>query len=653
MNTLTIRDISEQLAHRAEEVCRHLLPNGKKNGREYQVGSTSGEKGTSLSIHLEGAKAGVWADFATGESGDLIDLWRLVQGVDTHQALQEAKDYLGIREFQFHERAERVFKPAQRPSNPKSDAVAAYLTQQRKLDTETILAFKVESKQGVNFQRDGMVSDAYYLPYYRGNSLLHWKMIGTQRTGKGKKLVTVSPGTEPCLFGWQTVPESSRSVVICEGEIDAMTGHQYGFPCLSVPFGGGAGAKQQWIEHEYTYLERFDEIFLCLDQDAEGKLATEEISKRLGAERCKLVTLPRKDLNQCLVDGISKQEIDRCFQTAKALDPMELKTAADFRAKVLERFYPLDGTAPGYALPWEKTHQTIRLRNAELSIWTGINGHGKSQILGHCMLEVMKAGGKVCIASMELVPDLQLERLIRQATAMRKPSPDYINASLDWLTQERLWLFNVTGTAAWERILEVFRYARKRYGVDTFVVDSLMKCGIAEDDYKTQKEFMDKLCDFKTEFECSVHVVIHPRKAQDESKPLGKLDIKGTGALSDLADNTFNVWRNKPKEEIFDKLGKIADLDEKQQKQLDGAQGLPDAILVCDKQRNGEWEGRIPLWFDRDCLQYLERPSDTAKRYVQYSGEPVFSMTSQSVATKPAPVFEMTLTETDLVEVPA
>ncbi len=650
MTTLTIRDISEQLARRAEDVCLHLLPNGRKNRHEFQVGSTSGEAGTSLQVHLEGAKAGVWSDFATGEKGDLVDLWREVRSIGMHQAIQEAKEFLGITDAEFFQRSERTFKPAVKPEMPKAASVADYLTKDRKIDLETMKAFGVESKQGVRFHADGVTSDAYFLPYLRVGKLIHWKMIGVQRNDKGKKLITVSPGTEPCLFGWQTIKEDARSVVITEGEIDALTGHQYGYNCLSVPFGGGGGGKQKWIEYEYPYLERFEEIFLCLDQDSEGKAATEEISKRLGAERCKVVTLPKKDLNECLLAGISKQQIDAAFQAAKSLDPLELKTAADFRTKVHERFYPLGGEEPGHPLPWAGTQNKIRFRSGELSIWTGINGHGKSQILGHCMLEVMKSGGKVCIASMELLPDLLLQRMIRQTTAMRCPSTGYIDASLDWLNEDRLWLFGVTGTTAWERVLEVFRYARKRYGVDTFVVDSLMKCGIAEDDYKTQKLFMDKLCDFKTEYECSVHVVMHPRKAQDESKPLGKLDIKGTGALSDLADNTFSVWRNKPKEQTVERLDKLADLDEKQQKQLDEAVKLPDAVLGCDKQRNGEWEGRINLWFDRDSLQYLERQNDRPKRYVRYSGEPEIKVMRAVPDSEIKPVaFEMLLTDDDEV----
>ena len=31
----------------------------------------------------------------------------------------------------------------------------------------------------------------------------------------------------------------------------------------------------------------------------------------------------------------------------------------------------------------------------------------------------------------------------------------------------------------------------------------------------------------------------------------------------------------------------------------------PDAQLICDKQRNGEWEGRFSLWYERDSQQFV------------------------------------------------
>jgi twinkle protein len=52
----------------------------------------------------------------------------------------------------------------------------------------------------------------------------------------------------------------------------------------------------------------------------------------------------------------------------------------------------------------------------------------------------------------------------------------------------------------------------------------------------------------KTTTRCGVHLVMHSRKKEDEFAPPGKFDAKGTGTITDLADNVMTVWRNKKKE---------------------------------------------------------------------------------------------------------
>ena len=78
-------------------------------------------------------------------------------------------------------------------------------------------------------------------------------------------------------------------------------------PRCRCPFGGGKGAKQQWIENEFERLERFEKIYLALDMDKEGELAATEIAGRLGRHRCVRVKLPRKDANDCLVSGVTSR----------------------------------------------------------------------------------------------------------------------------------------------------------------------------------------------------------------------------------------------------------------------------------------------------------------------------------------------------------
>src|SRR5262249_1847983 len=94
-NHRTAAPISRALAERIESLCRTLLPNGRRRGSEWRIGSSSGEPGHSLGVRLVGAKTGVWADFATGESGDALDLVAAVLDIPLSEAMRWADTWLG------------------------------------------------------------------------------------------------------------------------------------------------------------------------------------------------------------------------------------------------------------------------------------------------------------------------------------------------------------------------------------------------------------------------------------------------------------------------------------------------------------------------------------------------------------------------------
>ncbi len=572
-------DISRLLADRALEVAEYLLPGGKKKGPEWRAGSVGGDAGDSLGVHLTGNKAGVWSDFSSGEKGDLLDLWMAVRGCNLVSALKDAADFLGVKVDQTF-REKRVFPKPARPESIKSPVgeVMTWLTETRKLAPASIKAYRLAA------------SGKYVVfPHLRDGELCNMK----RRNIADKKDMRVEAGCEQMLFGWQAISDNARDVTICEGEIDAVSLHQYGYPALSV----FSGAKNlAWIDNEYNHLERFSTIYLCFDNDDIGIAGRNLVIERLGVDRCKVVTLPEKDANECLVLGRPKEEIDQAFANSATQDPAELKSPTMFRDRVMRRFFPANDDELGTALPWVKTHSMIRLRPSELSIWTGVNGHGKSLLLSYVMANAMKRGERVCIASFELKGDLMLYRMVRQLLGSKHNNRTDIDKAIEWL-HERLWVFDYLGTARGDRVLEVFAYARKRYGINHFVIDSLLKIGIAEDDYNGQKAFVERLCDFKNLHDCHVSLVAHSRKGENEMKAPGKMDVRGAGAITDLADSCFSVWRNKLKED-----GKQTELD-------------CDAILRCDKQRNGEWEGSVGLYFDLDSNQYLEGHEDRAKRF--------------------------------------
>ena len=610
---LLAKQVSEKLAACAEDIAQHLFPNGQKHGNEWCVGSISGEPGNSMKIHLSGSKAGVWCDFATGEKGDLLDLWAIKRNLSTLEAIKDSSSYIGIGSMEISPViAPKFVKPHIKPMvlATSSEKVRFYLINVRHLTKEILDLFQIKAN-----------GDEIVYPYFgqtnrNTNSTklepIFVKYLKVDRVS-GKKQIRIESNCQPCLFGWHLIG-NSRKVILCEGEIDAMTISQYGFPALSVPFGGGTGNKHKWIEYEYENLMVFDEIYLCMDNDAEGKAAANEIAERLGRFRCRLVTLPFKDANECLINGLSKEDFIFYLKKATTCDPDGLKNASVFEEEfVKECFYP-DESKKGYQSPWGKSQDNIRFRPNELSIWTGINGHGKSQFLGQVILDLMTQGARVCVASLELRPFKFLKRLTIQATAMRNFSENYARHVLQWYAG-KLWLVSLTKKEKANAMMDMFDYAHKRYGIDVFVIDPFTKLSIAQDDYKKQTEFIEELCDFKERNNCHVHLVVHPRKSENEAANPNKMDIKGTGAITDLADNVFVVWRNKEKENIKTKQKSGIILTDKESQKL----LLSDVLWRCDKQRDEDGgEGVFGFYFDNDSLQYLENENYQPKRYVEY-----------------------------------
>ena len=599
MSQTTARDLSALLARDAEGVTRHLLGNaGKREGQELRYGDLGGASGKSLGVHLAGDKAGVWADFASGESGDLLDLWAKARGVDLGEAIREAKDYLGIRDVPLAGKR-AVAVPMAKPDGIRGLGAgeAHWLREDRRLSPEAVTAYKLVSRG------TGVIGFPYLLP---DGTLVAMKFRAT-----GEDKYWAEAGGSKALFGWQAIPSNARSVVLCEGELKALAWWDYGFPALSVPFGGGDKGKQDWIEVEYDRLSRFDVIYLAMDEDGPGKAAAEAIVQRLGPERCAIVSHPlpaepgAKCINACVRAGVSRAAVAEAVKSAKPRDPAELHSAADYAADVAAMFGDT-GPEQGIRTPWAKIGDQLVFRPGELTVIAGINGHGKSQAVGFMAANAMRCGFRVCVASLEFRVKAWLHRLVRQLGALSKPSTKYAEAIVNWLGDGRLWAFDAQGTADWRRMVEVFTYARRRYGVDLFVIDNLTGLGIGEEDYQGQKQVTLALSNFARDENCHVWLVHHIRKGGSENEQPDKMDIKGSGAITDLASTVLTVWRNKGKE-----AKRLAAEAISAEIPYDLVQE-PDVRIRCSKQRNyagnGNGEPSIALWWDSDAFHYLAKP---------------------------------------------
>lgn len=311
---------------------------------------------------------------------------------------------------------------------------------------------------------------------------------------------------------------------------------------------------------------------------------------------------------------ISQDEINFAAYIRETEAKQKVRPATEYVEEMVAALFS-GKQEPGSFMPWNKTHPVFKFRPGEVTLWAGINGHGKSLVTGQVALSLMGQSDRVCIASFEMKPRKTLERMARQWAAMA-PSGEYDTPEMIEMAREtyrqfggwtdrKLWLYDQQGTVDAETVLGVARYCAKELRINHIFIDSLMKCVKGEDDYNGQKEFVDELCSLARDCETHIHLVHHIKKLSSEEQQPGKFDAKGSGSISDQVDNFLIVWRNKKKEKDG-QSNKMVSPDE------------PDALVICDKQRNGEWEGKVGLWFDRDSQQFKAAPGDSPVCFDQF-----------------------------------
>jgi twinkle protein len=305
-------------------------------------------------------------------------------------------------------------------------------------------------------------------------------------------------------------------------------------------------------------------------------------------------------LTQAL-DAMTLSEGDQDFQ-ALLQDGEELallQSSPGFADEVMDRLFNQPSIA-GTPCLIPKLEDKVRFPPGQVTLWYGINGHGKSLLTSQVAMDLAVQGEPVLICSFEMSPAATIVRMIKQAGGTATPSRAWAEAWLDWAAG-KVWIYNRRGQAPTKALLTMVRYAAEKKGIRHALIDSLMKCVKSEEDYDGQKAFVDQLCQLSLSAGIHAHLVHHVRKGQDESEMPNKFAAKGSGAVADQVDCAIGVWRNKRKEE-------------KRRQGKDVEDSEPDAILIIDKNRHIEWEGRLGLYY----LPGVQGYTDVRGRAIRY-----------------------------------
>ena len=268
------------------------------------------------------------------------------------------------------------------------------------------------------------------------------------------------------------------------------------------------------------------------------------------------------------------------------------------------------GKNPGGILPWDIDFNILP---HTLTIWAGMNGHGKSLIVQQVMLYLMTGDyssreEKVLMWSPELAPVYQLERLARQIVGDPYPDPEEAEEAWCWLNN-KLWLYTREIDCGPEQLIAAARYAQEELGVTQFVIDSLMKVNLGSQErniYLAQKNFANVLANVCRDTGICIHLVAHVRKPENELKRVSKYDIKGASELTELVDAGFMVHRNKTEEKAREEGNTPKE---------------PLAALECFKNRHGGHEPSCGLEYEHDGMTFFDHDTKKENFYEKYIGQ--------------------------------
>ena len=264
---INFEEINQRLLSDYLNTLQQWLPQGRKIGPNWCVGSLSGERGDSLKIHV---RKGVWKDFASGEKGgsDPISLYAAMHNLSQAEA---AKKLGGVAPSTVGKRTEYTlendgFTPVSDPPEDMPDHGLGKNTGHEYLTADgRVLGYVVRS----DFQ--GEKTFRPRTPWYDRDGVIVWRWKGFDYPRP--------------LYGLNLLASMPRAVVVVvEGEkcADALRRLDPSTPVISWP-GGSNGV--QYAEWEPLRGRR---VVLWPDADEPGRKAMAVVAAILAPLGCQV-----------------------------------------------------------------------------------------------------------------------------------------------------------------------------------------------------------------------------------------------------------------------------------------------------------------------------------------------------------------------------
>jgi len=404
-------------------------------------------------------------------------------------------------------------------------------------------------------ERFGVTSDAhnYYFPYYDANGTL---VAAKVRAKAEKKFSTEGEWTKSTLFGQNIFSSGGKYITITEGEFDSLavfqaTGSKW--PCVSIRNGATGALKD--CRAAYEWLNSFENIVICFDNDEPGKKAAKEVAELFG-NKAKIFKHDPEMKDACDYVAANKEAtfVQRWW-AAEAFIPDGIVAGTNL--------WDLVSMPPAPAqcmYPWDGLNAlTYGIRHGELVTITAGSGLGKSQILREIVWHLLQ-NTEDNIGLMFLEEGIRKTGLSVMSLAANKPLhlPDTVaneeerkDAFERTLGTGRLFLFDHFGSTSTDNIVNRVRYMAKALNCKYIVVDHISIIVSAQengDERKAIDEIMTKLRMLVQETNIALFVVSHLKRpdgrGHEEGAATSLAQLRGSGSIAQLSDMVLGAERN-------------------------------------------------------------------------------------------------------------
>lgn len=225
-------------------------------------------------------------------------------------------------------------------------------------------------------------------PIEVGFSYTHGWKVRKLNVPKKEAFRSVDDTATSPLFGSQFFSSSSsRSITLTEGEFDALAAYQMlgsKYPVISVR---SSSSARKDCEKMYEYINSFERIYLCFDNDANGQKATKEVAALFDWDKVYHVKFSKhKDANDFLLAG-EEREFKNAWYGAGKIVPDDIVASYSAIDDILDN----DSTKEGFPYPWPTLDNlTYGIRTGEVTLFTALEGRGKTEIIRAIEYKILK-----------------------------------------------------------------------------------------------------------------------------------------------------------------------------------------------------------------------------------------------------------------------